>query len=71
MRNDRRLNRKTYSNNRSGIIGVHWCKKNHFWKATIVVNGKAIYLGIYDLFEDAVTARKQAEKEYLVDEPNR
>jgi len=53
-------NSKQYSGNTSGVTGVSWCKDRPKWRAGI--GGKV--LGDFDRFEDAVAARKQAEKEY-------
>lgn len=50
--------------NTSGIVGVHWCKRDKNWRASIQVSRKTKYLGNYDRFEDAVAARKEAEQRY-------
>lgn len=52
-------NRKRGSDNTSGVMGVSWHKVNSKWRARI---GEEL-LGDFDKFEDAVAARKQAEKE--------
>lgn len=52
-------------NNKSGVTGVIWHKRSGKWRAYIRVNGKQIELGLYDRFEDAVRARKQAEEKYF------
>lgn len=44
--------------NTSGVTGVVWQKDRKKWAAQIMVDGKAISLGRYDKFEDAVAARK-------------
>ena len=49
-------------NNTSGVPGVEWYKLKKIWRATICFKGKRYYLGCYHNFEDAVTARKEAEK---------
>lgn len=51
------------SNNSSGVTGVEWMPQTNRWKAVIFFKGKRHYLGCYEKFEDAVKARKQAEKE--------
>ena len=49
-------------NNTSGVPGVDWLPSKQRWRATICFKGKRYYLGSYDLFEDAVKARKYAEE---------
>lgn len=41
-------NSKISKNNTSGIKGISWNKNASKWAATIGVNGKSIYLGIFD-----------------------
>ena len=53
-------NRKRASHNTSGVTGVCWYKNRSKWRAYISEE----LLGDFDKFEDAVAARKQAEKEY-------
>ena len=57
-------NRKRQNNNRSGVTGVHFHNKAQKWEAYITVNFKRIYLGHFDLKDDAIVARKNAEVEY-------
>lgn len=45
--------------------GVYFNKDKNKWVASISYNYKSIYLGAFENFEDAVTARKQAEEEYF------
>ena len=56
-------NRKILKNNTSGVSGVEWLPRIQQWKASICFRGKRYYLGAYSEFEDAVKARKQAEKD--------
>lgn len=58
------MNTSTRSNNKSGVTGVWWRDNNSKWEARIGVEGKPIFLGYYDNFEDAVKARKDAENKY-------
>lgn len=61
------MNRKNMGlpvNNKSGCQGVFWYERYMKWEASIQVNGKRIYLGRHDQYEDAVTARKNAEIEH-------
>lgn len=57
-------NMKTPSNNTSGHIGVVWDSDKNRWAARIKVDGKNKYLGRFVNFDDAVAARKAAEKQY-------
>jgi hypothetical protein len=57
-------NRSIQADNKSGVTGVSWHKKYGRWSAYIGHNGKLIYLGMFDRFEDAVAARKAAEVLY-------
>lgn len=50
--------------NKSGITGVCWHKRNNRWKAYINVNGKQISLGSFSNLNDAVKVRKEAEVKY-------
>lgn len=62
-------NKPLQSSNKTGVNGVNWHKSAKKWQARIVnLDGKRIDLGRYDNFDDAVIARKEAEKiyEYLV-----
>lgn len=59
------MNRKIVSNNTSGTTGVYWNKTAKKWQAQIVLKQKFIYLGCFDNKEDAIKARKEAEKIYF------
>ena len=52
------------SDNASGFTGVCWHKDVNKWIASIFVQKKNIYLGIFENIEDAKAARKAAEREY-------
>lgn len=52
------------SRNSSGVMGVHWNTKDRVWHATIKYNKKFIHLGSFAQFDDAVDARKRAERAY-------
>lgn len=52
----------TYKTNTSGIRGVSWDKTKEKWISQIEFKGKNYYLGRYDKKEDAIKARKIAEK---------
>lgn len=50
--------------NTSGVTGVSRSKNGNGWRAYITSNGLTKRLGVYANFDDAVKARKEAEKEY-------
>ena len=52
-------------NNSSGVTGVTWRKKDSRWAADICFKGKRYFLGLYDRFDDAVQARRNAEAEHF------
>lgn len=52
------------SNNKSGVTGVFFDKRAGRWRAQIYHGGKTTHVGIYDCFDDAVKARKEAEDKY-------
>lgn len=56
-------NKKMRRNNTSGATGVEWMPCRRRWKASICFKGKIYFLGYYYSFENAVKARKQAEKD--------
>ena len=53
------------SNNTSGCTGVVWRRSLGRWSADIGFKGERHFLGLYDSFEDAVRARKEAEAKYF------
>ena len=55
------------SNNKSGCRGVGYDKSCKLWKAKIQYNRKLIYLGGFKTKEEAVRARKEAERKYYGD----
>ena len=58
-------NTRLKSNNTSGVTGVNWDKRYNKWEARIKKDYKQIHLGYFNDFEDAVKARKDAEKKYF------
>ena len=48
-------------NNTSGVPGVDWQKKRGRWRASICFKGQRYFLGSYELFDEAVQARRLAE----------
>lgn len=59
------MNQKIRSDNTSGVKGVYWSKKANKWAADIAKDGKRYYLGVFTSFDDAVKARKEAERKYF------
>ena len=52
-------------NNTSGFTGVSWNKQQQKWRSWITYKDNVINLGMFSNFEDAVKARKEAEKKYF------
>lgn len=57
------VNCKLYKTNTSGQKGVGYLKRLGKWQSQINYQNKAYYLGVFENFEDAVYARKQAEEQ--------
>lgn len=63
-RSENQQNHNLFKTNKSGVAGVSWTQKDNRWRARIWLNGKTKNLGHFKTFEEAVLARKQAEKEF-------
>jgi hypothetical protein len=61
---DNAKNKKTPTNNTSGVKGVSWNNKMEQWCARIGYNNERILLGYFNNFDEAVKTRKEAEIEY-------
>lgn len=59
------FNQGIRTDNTSGIRGVYWSNKSHWWCANIVINGKTKYLGHFKTKEDAERARLLAESKHF------
>jgi len=57
-------NQPIRKSNNSGCCGVCKVSDSRLWRAYITNNNKQVWLGSFKTFEDAVLARKLAEKEY-------
>lgn len=57
-------NQSLSSTNTSGHYGVSWCKEQRKWRVRITNCGKVISIGRFKSKEDAILARKNAEKKY-------
>lgn len=61
------FNKVEPANNTSGVLGVGWYKANKKWRAYITHSGRQIHLGFYGSKDEAVAARKKAERLYFGD----
>ena len=64
-RSQNQMNASMQINNTSGVKGVDYHKASQKWRARIGINRTSIDLGLFDNFEDAVQARKEAEVKYF------
>jgi hypothetical protein len=62
------LTTKIRSDNKSGVTGVGWHSKYGKWRARIIINGKENFLEFFNNKEDAIFARKEAERKYIRNE---
>lgn len=58
-------NARVGQRNTSGYKGVSWQKDKRRWRAEITVNYKRIRLGEFKHLQDAVAARKEAERKHF------
>ena len=58
-------NPKTESENASGVRGVYFDKRSGKWRARLKFKGQLMNFGSFENFEDAVSARRNAELEYF------
>lgn len=58
-KNQRRPGSKT-----SGVVGVDYHKKDRRWRARITSKGRVMLIGAFDTLEEAIAARKAAEREH-------
>lgn len=57
-------NAKIRVNNTSGVKGVSWSKSSNKWYSYITKNKKMMAIGLFDSFDEAVAARRQAEHKF-------
>lgn len=58
-------NMKPTATNTTGVRGVSYDKRSNRYRARLKFQGKLLNFGSYVKFEDAVAARRDAEKEYF------
>lgn len=58
------INRELHANV-SGCPGVTYNRQDNCWMAKLQINKRSIFLGRFKKLEDAIAARKAAEKRYL------
>jgi len=63
-RQQNQQNKQRLKNNKSGCTGVAWHQVSGKWRSEIKVNNQSLHLGSFYNFDDAVAARKKAEKEH-------
>ena len=63
--NNRNINPYSRKNNKSGRVGVFWHAKLKKWVAVIRHNNVLKHIGVFEQFDDAVSARVEAEKKYF------
>lgn len=61
---DNNRNRRRGKRNKSGVVGVQWHVGCRRWIANISVNSKLVHIGYFKRFDDAVAARKSAERRF-------
>ena len=57
-------NQKLKATNTSGFCGVVWAKGSRKWGAQITIDGRNVWLGLFDNKNDAAKARSEAETHY-------
>ena len=65
---EKRKPRRTCS---SGVTGVNYERIRDRWRATIMVDYKKIYLGYFQTKEEAIEARRKAERKYYRNESHK
>lgn len=54
-----------HKHNTSGHKGVSWFALRQKWRAYIFLDYRQMHLGLFNTIEDAVAARKNAEREFM------
>lgn len=63
-RSQNMMNTNPSTRSATGVKGVTWDNDRQKWSASIGINNKNIYLGRFDTFEQAISARRRAEEDY-------
>jgi len=63
-REENAKNQSASSRSTTGVIGVSWYSLKHTFQAYININRKRIHLGNFKSMNDAISARKNAEREH-------
>lgn len=57
-------NQKLHARNTSGVKGVCWNKAKKKWQASLMANGRRIFIGRFEKIEDAAAAYVEANKKH-------
>jgi hypothetical protein len=60
-----KMNRGKNRNGASPRKGVYWHKKAGKWMVSVGLEYRSIYIGLYDNLDEAIAARKDAERTYF------
>lgn len=63
-RTEQQHNIRKQKNNTSGANGVEWMERLGKYRARITVDSKEVHIGCFVDFDEAITARKEAERIY-------
>lgn len=55
-------NHRKNRRNTSGVTGVSWMSVRGKWRCWITIERRHVHIGLFEKFEDAVAARKEAER---------
>lgn len=58
------VNARLQARNTSGVKGVTWCKTRERWLVQFVLDGKTVYRKRFTDLNDAILARRDAEKRF-------
>lgn len=58
------FNRNIHSNNTSGFTGIRFREDHMKWESYININKKYKHLGLFNILEDAIKVRREAELKY-------
>lgn len=61
---ENKKNLSLISTNKTGVMGVSWDKNRSMWRSRIQIGQKGIFLGRFNSFDEAVTAREKALEQH-------